>query len=93
MARLFNVFAIPSGLMGLAMSESTQEDAGLASGLVSTTSQAGGALGLAVLATLSNNRTADLLLKGVSEKQRRDRIESELIDRLFAQVKALAENG
>ena len=40
-------------LMTLAMSGATQEDAGLASGLVNTTAQVGGALGLAVLATLS----------------------------------------
>ena len=39
--------------MGLAMSGATPEDAGLASGLVNTTAQVGGALGLAVLATLS----------------------------------------
>ena len=40
-------------LMTLAMSGATQQDAGLASGLVNTTAQVGGALGLAVLATLS----------------------------------------
>ena len=44
-------------LMTLAMSGATPEDAGLASGLVNTTVQVGGALGLAVLATLS--ATAD----------------------------------
>ena len=42
-------------LMTLAMSGATQEDAGLASGLVNTTAQVGGALGLAVLATLSSH--------------------------------------
>ena len=41
-------------LMNLAMSGATPQDAGLASGLVNTTAQVGGALGLAVLATLSN---------------------------------------
>ncbi len=47
-------------LMTLAMSGATQEDAGLASGLVNTTVQVGGALGLAVLATLAASRTSDL---------------------------------
>jgi EmrB/QacA subfamily drug resistance transporter len=50
-------------LMTLAMSGATPEDAGLASGLVNTTVQVGGALGLAVLATLSTTRS-DHLLKG-----------------------------
>jgi MFS family permease len=44
-------------LMTLAMSGATHEDAGLASGLVNTSVQVGGALGLAVLATLSATRT------------------------------------
>ena len=39
-------------LMTLAMSGATPSDSGLASGLVNTTQQVGGALGLAVLATL-----------------------------------------
>jgi EmrB/QacA subfamily drug resistance transporter len=53
-------------LMTLAMSGATQEDAGLASGLVNTTAQVGGALGLAVLATLSTTRTNDLIHAGKS---------------------------
>jgi hypothetical protein len=53
-------------LMTLAMSAATPEDSGLASGLVNTTQQVGGALGLAVLATLSTTRTASLTAHGTS---------------------------
>ncbi len=53
-------------LMTLAMSGATQEDAGLASGLVNTAAQVGGALGLAVLATLSATRTEHLIHSGTS---------------------------
>ena len=42
-------------LMTLAMSGATRADAGLASGLVSTTAQVGGALGLAVLASVASS--------------------------------------
>jgi EmrB/QacA subfamily drug resistance transporter len=51
-------------VMSLAMSGVERSDAGLASGLVNTTLQVGGAIGLAVLATLSTNRTSDLLASG-----------------------------
>jgi EmrB/QacA subfamily drug resistance transporter len=53
-------------LMTLAMSAATPEDAGLASGLVNTTQQVGGALGLAVLATLATTRTNTLSAHGAS---------------------------
>jgi sugar phosphate permease len=46
--------------MTLAMSGATPQDAGLASGLVNTTVQVGGALGLAVLATAASSRTHSL---------------------------------
>jgi EmrB/QacA subfamily drug resistance transporter len=57
--------AFPS-LMTLAMSGATREDSGLASGLVNTTLQVGGAVGLALLATLSTTRTDHLLAAGHS---------------------------
>jgi EmrB/QacA subfamily drug resistance transporter len=53
-------------LMMLAMSGATPSDAGLASGLVNTTGQVGGAIGLALLATLSTERTQRLLEDGES---------------------------
>ena len=51
-------------LMGLAMSGATPQDAGLASGLINATGQVGGALGLAVLATLTSTRTDQLTDSG-----------------------------
>jgi EmrB/QacA subfamily drug resistance transporter len=53
-------------LMTLAMSGATESDSGLASGLVNTSVQVGGAIGLAVLATLATNRTESLLADGES---------------------------
>ena len=53
-------------LMGLAMSGATPADAGLASGLVNTTAQVGGALGLALLATVAGTRTGHLLDAGAT---------------------------
>jgi EmrB/QacA subfamily drug resistance transporter len=51
-------------LMKLAMSSATPQDAGLASGLVNTSAQVGGAIGLAVLATVSSSRTETLAAEG-----------------------------
>jgi EmrB/QacA subfamily drug resistance transporter len=56
-------------LMTLAMSGATKADAGLASGLVNTTAQVGGALGLAVLATLSTERSESLEAAGRSSAE------------------------
>jgi EmrB/QacA subfamily drug resistance transporter len=53
-------------LMTLAMSGATPSDSGLASGLVNTSVQVGGAIGLAVLATLATERTAGRLADGES---------------------------
>jgi len=53
-------------LMGLAMSGATPSDSGLASGLINTSVQVGGAIGLAVLATLASERTATLRAGGDS---------------------------
>ncbi|MBO0826525.1 MAG: MFS transporter [Streptosporangiales bacterium] len=47
-------------LMAVSMSDVDTADAGFASGLVNTTAQVGGAIGLAVLATLSATRTGEL---------------------------------
>jgi MFS family permease len=57
--------SIPS-LMSLSMSGVRPEEAGLASGMVNTSLQVGGAFGLAVLATLATNRTSSLLGSGDS---------------------------
>jgi EmrB/QacA subfamily drug resistance transporter len=56
-------------VMTLAMTGVRPEEAGLASGLVNTTLQVGGALGLAVLATLSTSRTSNLVNGGDTAAQ------------------------
>jgi EmrB/QacA subfamily drug resistance transporter len=66
------LFGIGAGLgfpslMTLAMSSATPSDAGLASGLINTTTQVAGAIGLAVLATLATDRTNGLLADGESK--------------------------
>ena len=53
-------------LMTLSMSGASPSDAGLASGLVNTTLQVGGAIGLAVLATLASSETGRLRESGDS---------------------------
>ena len=55
--------ALPA-VIGLAMSGATPADSGLASGLVNTTQQIGGALGVAALGALSVNRADTLLGEG-----------------------------
>jgi len=51
-------------LMTLAMSRVAPQDSGLASGLVNTSVQVGGAVGLAVLATLAAQRSDGLVAQG-----------------------------
>lgn len=51
-------------LMTLGMSGATPSDSGLASGLINTSVQVGGAIGLAVLATLATERTDALRADG-----------------------------
>ena len=53
-------------LITLAMSSATPEDSGLVSGLVNTTQQVGGALGLSVLASLSTSHSSALQASGMS---------------------------
>jgi EmrB/QacA subfamily drug resistance transporter len=66
------LFGIGAGLAfpamaTLAMTGATASDSGLLSGLVNTTQQVGGALGLAILATLATSRTEGLVEDGVGQ--------------------------
>ncbi|MFF0489191.1 MFS transporter [Nocardia sp. NPDC004068] len=56
-------------LMNLAMAGVAPADAGMASGLANTTMQVGGAVGLAVLATLSGSRAKDLAAAGATQAE------------------------
>jgi EmrB/QacA subfamily drug resistance transporter len=59
--------AFPS-LMALGMSGANETDSGLASGLLMTTQQVGGALGLSVLASFSAAQTNGLLAASVAQR-------------------------
>ena len=52
----------------LAMSAASDSDAGVTSGLVTTTQQVGAALGVAVLSTLAASRTTRLLTAGAGTR-------------------------
>ena len=55
-------------MITLAMSAASDSDAGVTSGLVNTTQQAGAALGVAVLSTLAASRSAHLLAAGAGPR-------------------------
>ena len=52
-----------------AVSGVSGRDAGLASGLINTSQQIGGALGLAILATIANSRTEDVMATAGGDPQ------------------------
>ncbi len=53
-------------LMGMAMSDATPSDSGVTSGLLGTSYQVGGAVGLAVLTSIATGRAADVAAAGES---------------------------
>jgi EmrB/QacA subfamily drug resistance transporter len=59
-------FAFVSVTIG-AVTGTQPEEAGLASGLINTAQQIGGALGLAILAAVANHRTANVIADGVHD--------------------------
>jgi EmrB/QacA subfamily drug resistance transporter len=66
------VFGLGMPLIGVsnqiaAVSEISHEDAGAASGIISTAFQVGGALGLAIVSTAANSRVTDVLAGGASQ--------------------------
>jgi len=66
------LFGVGGGLtipavMTIAMSEATPPTAGVSSGLITTSQQVGGALGLALLAALAAGRTGDLRAAGAAQ--------------------------
>jgi hypothetical protein len=68
---LFGVGIIGVGVPAqiAAVSEVEHHEAGAASGAVTTMYQVGGALGLAVVTTLSVTRTTDALTQGIAQQQ------------------------
>ena len=53
-----------------AVSGVSAAEAGLASGLINTSQQVGGALGLAILATIANSRTEDVMAAAGGDPRR-----------------------
>ena len=63
--RWISLYVLCAGMLTI-VSGATPDEAGLASGLINTTAQVGGALGLAVPATLSASRSGALISEGES---------------------------